>query len=278
MAFTPTEAHFDGPGGLKIFYRHWTPAAAPKAVVVICHGVNSHTGQYLWAGEQLANAGYSVYAADLPGRGLSEGKRFFTTSVATYADTVAGMIAVAKAAEPGRQVFLLGHSAGGLTSTYFSLDHQAEIAGLICESFAYRVYAPSFALPILKWLGKVAPNLPVLNLPFEAFSRDPAAVKAMYDDPLIKGEAQPAATVGALITASERLHREFNRITLPVFILHGTADKATVPAGSQEFFDTASSTDKTLRLYDDHFHDLLNDVGKEGVMADIVFWLDARAK
>jgi hypothetical protein len=35
------------------------------------------------------------------------------------------------------------------------------------------------------------------------------------------------------------------------------------------------STDKTLKLYD-HYHDLLNDIGKEEVMADIKGWIDAR--
>jgi acylglycerol lipase len=276
MASDPTENTFEGPGGLKIFYRAWKPSGAPKAVVVMCHGVNAHSGQQVWAGGQFADAGYAVYAADLPGRGRSEGKRFFTTSIMTYVATVAKMIETAKAANPGKAVFLLGHSAGGVTSTTYALDNQDKIAGLICESFAYRVWAPDFALPILKFLGKVAPGLPVLKLPMQAFSRDPAAVQALLADPLTKNEQQPAATVGAFVTAGERLHREFSKITLPVFIIHGTADKATVPAGSQEFFDKASSKDKTLKLYDGHFHDLLNDVGKEGVMADIIAWIAKR--
>jgi hypothetical protein len=55
-----------------------------------------------------------------------------------------------------------------------------------------------------------------------------------------------------------------------------TADHATRPDGSQEFFDKASSTDKTLKLYEGHFHDLLNDLGREEVMDDIIGWIDAR--
>ena len=72
----------------------------------------------------------------------------------------------------------------------------------------------------------------------------------------------------------ERLKKEFPLITLPLLILHGTADKATKPSGSQRFFDMAGSIDKTLKLYEGHFHDLLNDVGKEQVMADIENWID----
>jgi len=78
-----------------------------------------------------------------------------------------------------------------------------------------------------------------------------------------------------MVRADERLKKEFPLITLPVLILHGTADQATKPSGSQRFFDTAGSTDKTLKLYEGHFHDLLNDLGKEKVMADIGNWIDA---
>ena len=61
-----------------------------------------------------------------------------------------------------------------------------------------------------------------------------------------------------------------------MLILHGTADKVTNPKGSQLFFDTAGSADKTLKLYEGHVHDLLNDFDKEQVMADIVTWINAR--
>ena len=62
-------------------------------------------------------------------------------------------------------------------------------------------------------------------------------------------------------------------MTLPVLILHGTADQATRPSGSQHFYDRVGSRDKTLKLYDGHFHDLLNDLDKEIVMADIKNWI-----
>ena len=97
----------------------------------------------------------------------------------------------------------------------------------------------------------------------------------MNADPLIAHETQPTQTVAEMVRADERLKKEFPLITLPVLILHGTADKATKPSGSQLFYDTAGSTDKTLKLYDGHFHDLLNDVDKEVVMADITQWIDA---
>jgi acylglycerol lipase len=272
-----TDESFKGVGGLNIHAGAWRPEGQkPRAVIVIVHGVNSHSGQYTWTIQQLVAAGFAVYALDHRGRGKSDGERFFVQNVSEYVDDLATFVQAAKAKEPGLPVYVLGHSAGGVISCTYTLDHQAEIAGLICESFAFQVYAPDFALAVLKGLSHVAPHAHVLKLPFEGFSRDPKVVEAMYKDPLIHHEVQPTATVAALVRADERLKKEFPLIKLPVFIMHGTADKITKPGGSQLFYDTAGSTDKTLKLYDGHVHDLLNDIGKEIVMGDIIAWLNAR--
>ena len=273
-----TEETFDSKGGLRIFLRSWTPESAPRAVVIICHGVNSHGGQYLWPAGELVKKGHAVFALDLRGRGKSDGERFYVDDIADYVADVAGVVKIAKARHPGLPVFLLGHSAGGVVSATYTLDNQAELAGFICESFAFQVPAPGFALAAIKGLSHFAPRLPVLKLKNEDFTRDPVALAALNADPLIAHEIQPAATVAALVRADERLREEFPKITLPVLIMHGTADKATVCEGSQFFHDTVGSADKTLKLYKDHFHDLLADTGKEGVMADITVWIDARLK
>ncbi len=264
-------------GGVQVFIRSWKPALPARAVIAIVHGVKSHGGYYQRAAEELAAAGIAVYALDLRGRGRSGGPRLYVEDIAEYTADVRTLIGLAKSREPGLPVYLLGHSAGGVVSCVYALDHQAEIAGLICESFAFRVAAPDFVLTLVKWLSRIAPRLPVLRLKTADFSRDPAVVRAMIDDPLgVHREAQPASTVAALLRGAERLDREFPRITLPVLILHGTADRVTQPAGSRQFHQAAGSADKTLTLYDGHAHDLLNDLGREQVMSDIMGWLDAR--
>jgi alpha-beta hydrolase superfamily lysophospholipase len=158
----------------------------------------------------------------------------------------------------------------------YTLEHQTELAGLICESFAFKVPAPDFALAALKGLAHLAPHAHVLRLKNEDFSRDPDVVRAMNEDPLIAHETQPTQTVAEMARADDHLEKSFARITLPVFILHGTLDKATKPSGSQFFYDNAGSADKTIKLYEGHYHDLLNDVGKEKVMSDITEWIRAR--
>jgi alpha-beta hydrolase superfamily lysophospholipase len=276
MSRPVSEETYVGKGGLNIFFRSWRPDGEPKAVMVICHGVNSHSGQYIWPAEQFAKAGYVVYALDLRGRGRSEGERFYVEDIADYVADVAGVIRIAKERDPGLPLFLLGHSAGGVVSATYTLENQAELAGFICESFAFQVPAPGFALAAIKGLSHLAPRLPVLTLHNKDFSRDPDVVARLESDPLIAKEVQPALTVAALVRADERLRESFETITIPVLIMHGTEDKATVCHGSEFFHEHAGSKDKTLKLYEGHYHDLLADIGKEGVLADIVAWVDAR--
>lgn len=276
MANSYKEESLDGAGVLKIFTRSWRPATGPRAVIVLSHGFNSHSGYYLWAAEQLLAAGLAVHAFDYRGRGKSDGERYYIESFSEYQSDLDLVVKLARSREPGLPLFVLGHSAGGVIACNYVLDHQPEIAGLICESFAYRVPAPDFALAVLKGLSHLAPHAHVLNLPKKEFSRDPKVTQALIDDPLLADEVQPTRTVAEMVRADERLKRDFPLFKLPLLIIHGTRDTVTRPEGSQEFHDRAGSADKTLKLYDGYFHDPLNDIGKEAVMADIRAWLEKR--
>src|SRR5215831_15815042 len=271
-----SDERIKGAHGLRIFVRSWRPNGKARAAVAIIPGFNSHSGYYTWAGEQFAASGLAVYAADLHGRGHSDGERFYVEQFADYVSDAAALVSLVKEREPGLPIFMLGHSAGAVVACVFTLEYPTDLAGLICESFAHEIPAPDFALAVFKGVSHLAPHAHILHLKNELFSRDPKAVEAMNNDPLIAHEAQPTKTLAEMVRADERLKKEFPLITLPLLILHGTADQATKPSGSQHFFDRSGSKDKTLKLYEGHFHDLLNDVGKEQVMADMQDWINAR--
>lgn len=263
--------------GTQIFTRAWRPLAPARAVVVLVHGFKAHGGLFDWVGTQLSQRGFAPYALDLRGHGRSHGERLHIHKLSDYTDDVDALVAAARRRDPGLPVFVLGHSAGGVISCMYVLEHQKQLAGLICESFAHEVPAPDFALAVIKGLDHIAPNLHVFKLEDEAFSRDPEFVERMKTDPLIERKAYPAHTVAELVRADERLKNgDFARIKLPVLILHGTADRVTRPHGSQRFDQLGGSQDKTLRLYEGHYHDLLNDLDRETVLADIVEWMRNR--
>jgi alpha-beta hydrolase superfamily lysophospholipase len=267
------EEMFEGKDGIKLFMRSWRPSGTPRGVIVLVHGFKSHSGLYEWAAEQLMTLGLSVYAFDLRGNGKSEGERMYVDKFSDYVGDLERFIDLVRAREPNLPVFLLGHSAGGVVSCLYSLQHQKELAGLICESFAQELPAPHIALSLLKGLSSIAPHLHVLKLSDDVFSRDKAFLDRMKVDPLIPHMLAPSQTAAELIRADEKLGGEFQQLTLPLFIMHGTGDKAASPHGSQHFYDAAGSEDKTLKLYEGHYHDLLNDVGKEKVINDIGVWI-----
>jgi acylglycerol lipase len=274
VAGTPAETSIPGGAG-NLFVRTWRPATAPRAVVVICHGFNSHSGMYAWCGEQFALNGLATYALDLRGRGRSDGERFYVERFDDYVDDLNRVIEVAKSRE-GLPVYLLGHSAGGVVACLYTHAYPESIAGLICEDFAFEVPAPDIALAVLKGISHFAPHAHALALKNADFSRDPAVVKAMNEDPLIAGETQPFATMAAIVRADEKLRVIFPQITLPLLIIHGLADRAAKSSGSRYFHERSGSNDKTLKLYDDRYHDPLNDLGKEEVFEDILGWIEAR--
>src|SRR5690349_20043674 len=119
------EASFEGVGGLKISTRSWHPPnGKPRAVVVIVPGFNSHSGYYQWVAEQLVGKGLAVYALDLRGRGTSDGERFYVQKFEDYVNDGATFVTIAKSQDPGLPVFVLGHSAGGVVSCLYTLEHQ----------------------------------------------------------------------------------------------------------------------------------------------------------
>lgn len=269
------ERMLEGRGGTKIFVRAWRPRGDVRAAVVLVHGLKAHGGMFEWAARQLVEHDLAVYALDLRGHGRSEGERLYVDSFDDYTSDVDTLVAHVRESLPGTPIFVLGHSAGGVISSAYALDHQGELAGLVCESFAQEVPAPAAVLRAIRGLSRIAPHLGVLDLDADDFSRDPAFVARMKQDPLIPARRYPTRTVAELARAEDHLARSFPRFSMPVLILHGTDDRVTLPHGSQVFFENAGSDDKTLRLYEGHAHDLLNDLGREQVLGEITGWIDA---
>jgi acylglycerol lipase len=270
------ESIFSNNKGQNIFYRSWIINGKPKGIVLIVHGLNSHSGYYQNFATQLNENNYEVYAIDLLGRGKSDGERYYISDYKEIIADIDLLLNIAKSTHPTVPIFLLGHSAGGVFASVYTVSHQTKLKGLISESFAFQVPAPGFALAVIKFLSHIIPHTRLVKLNNADFSRDKSIVERMNNDPLLANEKQPTKTMQQLLLAAEYLKKEMSEIRLPLLILHGTADKATEPSGSKYFMEHASSTDKQLKLYEGHYHDLLNDKYNGIIIKDIIRWLNER--
>jgi acylglycerol lipase len=258
----------------KISYKRWKTNGRPKAIVLIVHGLNSHSGYYRNFAAQLCESEFEVYAGDLRGRGESEGERYYIHDFEDIIADIDQLYAIVNAEHPMLPVFLFGHSAGGVFASLYAERYQYKLKGFISESFALQLPAPGFALAIMKVLGSIIPHKQLVKLKNADFSRDKDFVELMNADPLLADEKQPARTMQQLILAGQLLKSKIPDMKLPILILHGTADRATNFAGSKYFMKHAGTADKQLELYEGYYHDLLNDHLGALVVKDIINWLN----
>ena len=270
--------NFTGLEGYNIFGQSWRSEEEPRAVLLIVHGLADHSGRYAHVAEHFVGQGYAAYALDHRGHGRSKGVRSdvvrfedFLTDLKTFLDLV-------REREPGRKIFLIGHSMGGTIATLFAARHGDDLAGLITSGAGVKVGGDTSPLLIRlsKFIAAVAPRLPVLVLDAEAVSRDPKVVARYRSDPLnYLGKVRARMGV-QLLRGAELALGELPNIVLPILVLHGTADRLADPDGSQMIYDGVSSTDKTLKFYDGLYHEIFNEPEQQQVLADMAAWLEAR--
>lgn len=257
--------------GASLFAQWWLPDGEPRAVVAIVHGYAEHSGRYAQTAADLVARGYAVEAVDLRGHGRSSGERVQVEGYEDYLNDVDAFLERARDAHRGKKLFLLGHSMGGGVVTSYVIDRKPPLDGVILSGaamLARREEPPAGSPPAPTRSGP---------LPAETISRDPAVVAAYENDPLVYRGAPPDRSGLAWGDAYRRVQEGMAGIAYPLLILHGTDDKLVPFRGSVQLNETACSTDKTLKLYEGLYHEVLNEPERGQVMADIAAWLDARS-
>jgi alpha-beta hydrolase superfamily lysophospholipase len=279
--------------GQPLFTRRWLPDGDAMAVVLIVHGYAEHCGRYDYAGRWLAERGYAVEAFDLRGHGKSPGRRAFVRSFDEYIVDLKAVLEDVRRRHAGKPLFLLGHSMGGaIVPLYVIREHPEVGGGVVAEAFQPRPEeiagiilsgpgirgrrsAPRPVVWLFRLIGRFFPKLRLTKLAAGDVSRDPEVVASYDADPLNYRRGMPAGTLVAMIDAGREIHDNMERFSLPLFIVHGSEDALTDPAGSQELFERASTEDKELKIYPGLFHEVLNEPEKDQILADIARWLDA---
>ncbi|HSV38076.1 MAG TPA: lysophospholipase [Nocardioidaceae bacterium] len=269
---------FTGASGGESYWQAWLPER-PKAVIVFAHGVSEHTGRYEYVGERLVAGGYALYAIDHHGHGKSAGTPGNVDRFSYVIEDLHTLRLMAVDAHPGVAVFVMGHSMGGLVALdYLTTKSQAGVAGLVLTGAAVDPTVGSKLERMLAPLiSRLAPNLALVDIGSNDISRDPDIVTTYQNDPLVYNGKIRARTGAEALAAVGRVTTRMGSLTLPALVMHGTDDKIVSPSGSNLVYESIRSKDKTLKLYDGLYHEILNEPEKDTVIDEILAWLDKHA-
>lgn len=274
------------PDDRRIACHRWLPEGAPRAVLVVAHGMGEHALRYRPALARLIDSGIAIHAIDHRGHGatiaLNGGAAgdFGAGGFDGVVGDLAALVEQARAEHPRLPLFLLGHSMGSFIGQAFLIDHGALIDGAVLVG--------TTAVDLLgAAMAQEADALAALNRPFEPartpcdwLSRDAAQVDAYLQDPLC-GFALVPDSMLSLLAQGPRLAdpAELARIPagLPLAIMVGGRDVLITHFGRlQPLVDRyrAAGLDPAVMIYPEGRHEILNEVDRDVVVGDLLAWLD----
>jgi alpha-beta hydrolase superfamily lysophospholipase len=274
------EMNWKAKDGLEIFAQSWEPTAVQiKGVVCLVHGVGEHSARYAHVAEAFGREGYAFFTADLRGHGRSGGARGHISSIEDFLQDIDNLLEQARAHYPGLPLILYGHSLGGILVLHYSLKRRPDVKGVIATSSGLRTAIENQPAKIMaaRVLGSLLPSVAIPSgLETEAISRDEKVVQAYKADPLVHDKMSLGfgKTMLGVVQWTLEHAAEF---PLPLLLLHGKADRIAFPAGSIEFADALKGK-ATLVLWDDAYHELHNEPGKNEVFKTMLIWMDARVR
>ncbi len=271
------EGVFKGVREANIYFQSWLPESEPRAVLLVVHGLAEHSGRYGNVVNHFVPLGYAIYGIDHLGHGKSDGPRVYVKRFDDYTNTLKVYFDMIRGWQPDKPIFLVGHSMGGLISAVYLSHHQAGLAGAVLSGPAVKI--PNHVTPAMFFVGKMLsaliPRFGLFALSTDGVSRDPSVVKAYISDPLVYRGKATARLAAEMLKAMQTISGRAARITLPILIVQGSADRLVNPAGAQMLYSAVTSADKEIKIYDGLYHEVFNEPEHGKVLRDVEIWLEA---
>ena len=286
MTTLPLIRTFTDNFGIEITFYEW-PVADAKGVVQLAHGLGEHARRYDHVAAALNRAGFSVYADDHRGHGLTGanqvkrgqikrqgnlGKGGMTATI----EQVHQLTEMIRAENPSLPIFLLGHSWGSMLAQRILKTYSKEYAGVVLSGSTLMLPGVVPSAGFNKRWDK-EPN----STGKEWLSRDREVGIKFNADPLIFPET--AIDVFGLLGVTKLLGVPSRSLPneLPVMLIAGSEDPLGGERGNtllMNAFRKAGVQDVTLIIYPDARHEVFNELNKEEVISDVIDWLNTSLK
>ncbi|QUL56166.1 lysophospholipase [Paenibacillus tritici] len=294
------------PLDVKIHVYEWLPEAGTdiRGIVQIAHGMCETAARYARLASALTGAGYAVYANDHRGHGLTAGK------VNLLGDSgengfywmrrnLLQLGGIARSRHEQAPIYLFAHSMGSFLAQKLMCEEGHEIySGFILSG----TNGPRSMLRMAESLSAVQQRLQgdhhrsvLLNgIVFGAYNRSFSPVRTAFDwlssDPKEVDQFIADPYCGAICTTRffrdffhmlRELHTKSTLRTLcsdkPVYLFAGEKD----PVGMNgqgvkrlaELYREQGVQDVEYKLYPGGRHEMLNEVNRDEVTADVLDWL-----
>ncbi len=272
-----SEGWIESNDGNRLFWRRSSPDVEATAVMLFVHGLAEHSGRYSHVMEHFADRGFDCWAFDYRGHGKSPGPRVHVNRFDEFLTDLEAVHHLVRENSPGRPLFLIGHSQGGLISLRYTLAHPEDLTGTVVSSPFLGVHPDSrpnaFLRLLAKLLSAVAPRL-MLSKPPDAslLSRDPEIGEAYLADPLTSYSVSARWFTEVMAAHCDTLERA-GTLQTQTLVMQSGADRLADPAATRTWVNAAPPDLVDSVEWEGFYHEMFNEFGKERVFDRLEDWL-----
>lgn len=247
----------------------------PIAIIIIVYGLAEHLSRYDYFVEKLNENKIACYRFDNRGHGNSGGLDLHVDDYNDYINDVDLIVEKAKKELPGLPIYMLGHSVGGFIAAIYGEKIKDKLDGQILSGAATNEPLQVNAIKkiAIKTLAAIFPKLRIKNDLSKLVSRDEEVVRKYRNDPLIHDKATVSFFNQFVIEGMAYLKNNLKSYDYDCLILHGKEDKIISYKSSENFYNNISSVNKQIKIYDNLYHEILNEPEKDEVIEDILLWI-----
>nr|WP_148347912.1 alpha/beta hydrolase [Bacillus rubiinfantis] len=291
----------------EIYAKKWLTEKGeqPRAIVQLSHGMAEHIARYEKFARELVNQQIFVYGNDHRGHGntgkMNNNPGYFADEDG-FEKVVQDMAALTDIVEqdyPNVPIFLFGHSMGSFLSRRYIQLHGERLCGVILcgtggDPGLIGKIGKFLAAREIKKQGRKAPSPFMNNLTFGSYNKNFRPVRTEFDwltrdekevDKYINdsfcGGVFSSGFFYDLLQGLEIINKMENikkvPVILPIYLISGSQD----PVGNNtkgvlktyQAFQQAGIEDVSYKFFEDARHELLNELNKDEVQADIIQWI-----